>query len=150
MAHAMLTHHCRAHGWQRRVRVESAGTHVAISGQRADARALSVLEKNGIKPGRLRSRALSAGDFDAYDQILVMDRNHLSYIAEHHARPHRAEVRLVMDYAADGGHDAVVPDPYYANEQAFQHTFDLLEQACDGIVQRLLYPRLRLAGTGDS
>ena len=30
-----------------------------------------------------------------------------------------------------------VPDPYYGGPAGFEHVLDLVEDACDGVVQRL-------------
>ena len=143
MAHAMLRHACRLQGLSRRVRVESAGTHVAGAGARPDARVLTILDKHGINAARLRSRPFAVGDFQRFDQILVMDQGHLSWLEalqERESQGPGTQPRMVMEFSEHYS-ETEVPDPYYANTAAFDFVFERLTDACGGIMKQDVLPR---------
>jgi protein-tyrosine phosphatase len=141
MSQALLGNLCRARGLDKLVRVESAGTHVAVRGQRPDPRALSVLKDHGIEVGRMRARQLLGRDLERFDHIFAMDRQHLDTLASLKDRAATANLNLVMQFARQ--HDEQeVPDPYFGNDAGFQRVFTLLADAIEGIFNDLVISQL--------
>jgi protein-tyrosine phosphatase len=141
MAHALLVNLCRARGLHKLVRVDSAGTHVSIRGQRPDPRVLSVLTGHGIKVGRMRARPLLARDLERFDHIFAMDREQLDTLVSLKDQAATANLELVMRFARH--HDEQeVPDPYFGNDAGFLKVFTLLADAIEGIFNDLVIRRL--------
>ncbi len=84
-----------------------------------------------------RARQLSSDDFDQFDYIIGMDYDNLRDIK---AKARRAEdekkVLLMADFLRH--HDsATIPDPYYGGDRDFDHVVELLEDACESLLDWL-------------
>ena len=49
------------------------------------------------------------------------------------------KVRLLTDYLQEYQGADVVPDPYYGDLSDFDYALDLIEDACDGLLEQLLH-----------
>jgi protein-tyrosine phosphatase len=124
------------------VHVDSAGTGGWHEGDGADPRSQAAWERRGYR-GRHTARQFQKHWFDERDLILVMDADNYSTMLnwtnepEHVAKLHflRAFDPSLTD--ASDVHAVEVPDPYYGGAQGFEHMLDLIERACDGLVQEL-------------
>ena len=65
-----------------------------------------------------------------------MDWDNLA-LAEQRCPPaHRRKLRRLTEFCRQ--HEAaVVPDPYYGGETGFQQVLDLIEDACDGLLEHV-------------
>ena len=84
-----------------------------------------------------RARQLSSDDFDQFDYIIGMDHDNLHDIK---GKARRAEdekkVLLMADFLRH--HDsATIPDPYYGGDRDFDHVVELLEDACESLLDWL-------------
>jgi protein-tyrosine phosphatase len=53
-------------------------------------------------------------------------------------QPHqRAQARLLMEHARSFKGVAEVPDPYYGGPEGFERVLDLVEDACEGMVEQI-------------
>jgi protein-tyrosine phosphatase len=127
---------------QLQVDIDSAGTHDYHVGEAPDVRAVAAARRRGIDISSLRARRVATEDFERFDLILAMDEDNLRELQGRVQAAHRDRIRLMMEYApAVGRRD--VPDPYYGGEQGFEDVLDLLEEAADGLIDKLLDPRGR-------
>ena len=123
--------------WQ----VDSAGTGGWHQGEKPDRRSIAVASKNGIDISRQRARQFLKGDFEHFDLILAMDKSNYEDLLRLAPDPDaRSKVRLLLDAAY--GQSLEVADPYY-DENAFEPTFRLLDEACDKILDRLLAEKVQ-------
>ena len=148
MAHALFRHYCEVSGLKRRVRIDSAGTHVGLKGQRPDPRACTVLARHGIDSSRIKARPIEARDFQRFDYLLAMDREHLDRLNKLHDGGLGPRIDLVMKFAG-GSPELEVPDPYYGNEAGFVRVFEMLEDSLQGFTRHLLEEALAERGTHD-
>jgi protein-tyrosine phosphatase len=123
-------------GLDGRVAVASAGTH-GDRGGAPDARAVAAAAKRGYDLSRIRSRRVAAKDLSAYDLIFAMDRDNLDHLRSVSPPEVVQRLRLLLDAAAGSDAARDVPDPYYGSPAGFEHVLDLIEAACDKIVQDL-------------
>ena len=89
-----------------------------------------------------RARQLELGDLESFDHILTMDQDNLrnvSSMAKEFGPRSTANIRLMLSHARRAD-KLEVPDPYYGGEQGFEHVLDLLEDACEGLLDDLLAP----------
>ena len=119
--------------------VDSAGTGGWHVGNPADRRMQAAARRRGIHlPSR--ARQLELGDLESFDHILAMDQDNLhnvSSMANELGPRSTAKIRLMLSHARRA--DMLeVPDPYYGGDQGFEHVLDLLEDACEGLIEDLL------------
>ncbi|MGH8293711.1 MAG: low molecular weight protein-tyrosine-phosphatase [Gammaproteobacteria bacterium] len=119
-----------------KLHVDSAGTHDYHLGQAPDARAIAAARVRGIDIRRHRGRQVSAADFGAFDYILAMDRTNLAELRAIQPRAARAELNLLLAYAADSPLDEV-PDPYSGGADGFVRVLDLVELGAAGLLAHI-------------
>ncbi len=84
-----------------------------------------------------RARQLTSDDFDQFDYIIGMDFDNLRAIkAKARREEDEKKVLLMADFLRH--HDsATIPDPYYGDDRDFDHVVELLEDACESLLDRL-------------
>jgi protein-tyrosine phosphatase len=142
-AEGVMRHKLREHGLHDDVDVESAGTGGWHIGHPPDERASTAASRRGIV---LESRAqrFIVEHFDDFDLILAMDRQNLADIRS--LAPHAdAEGRIALlrefDIDAVVAGELEVPDPYYGGEQGFEDVLDMVERACEGLIEEIRQAR---------
>lgn len=130
------------------VEVDSAGTTGYHAGCAPDDRSQAHAARRGYDLSALRARRVAPEDFERFDMILAMDRDNLEWLLDACPPQARDRVRLLVDYAR-GPHPGVVPDPYYGGAKGFEQVLNLLEDACEGLLQHLRR-RLTLKAAGTS
>lgn len=116
--------------WQ----VDSAGTGSWHSGERPDSRSIHTARRHGIEIARQRARQIIPIDLERFDLILAMDEtnyNNILALAENEEQ--RSKVNMIMNYLHPG-ENRNVPDPYWNND-GFEDVFQMLDAACDKIIQ---------------
>ncbi|OZB56120.1 MAG: phosphotyrosine protein phosphatase [Halothiobacillus sp. 14-56-357] len=116
--------------------VDSAGTHAFHIGNPPDRRSTTVAAGRGYRMDVLRARQVSAGDIEYFDYVLAMDHENLSILRQLAPSHLRDKPRLFMSFAPDYGLSEV-PDPYYGGPRGFDQVLDMVEAACDGLVQAI-------------
>jgi protein-tyrosine phosphatase len=129
-------------GLSPRFLVESFGTAGYHTGEAADPRALAALRHRGWAAGGHRARRITADDVARSHLVLCADRANLA-VVQRLARLERLEeerpkIQLLRSYdpAVLPGDDEV-PDPWGGDSRDFNHSLDLIEAACRGLVARL-------------
>jgi len=115
--------------------VDSAGIGPWHVGDPPDARAIATALAHGIDISKQRGRQISEDDFAKFDLILAMDESVYRDIQNMQNSDHD-KVQLIMDFAYPGKR-LNVPDPYY-NDDGFEHVFELLDLATDGIINQFI------------
>ena len=135
-AHAVLRHKLSASARVLPVEVDSAGTHAYHAGQAADPRSQAVARQRGYDLSDLRARQLTKRDFERADLVLVMDDDNLLAAAAQCPAPHRHKLRRLVEFCRR--HPAThVADPYYGGTSGFEQVLDVVEDACDGLLEQL-------------
>jgi protein-tyrosine phosphatase len=137
-AEGVLRAKLRQAGLQRRVWVDSAGTHGSYhEAEPPDARAIRHAAQRGYDIAGLRARAVHATDFERFRWMLAMDQSNLRWLRQNAPRQGTPRIELLLGGVSGLGIDEV-PDPYYGPADGFERVLDLVEQACDAFVLRLL------------
>lgn len=121
-------------GLEPRFEVDSAGTGGWHEGEAADHRSRA---EGALRGHAVDSKARKVRDRDLvhHDVVVCMDRaNHGAMIA---LGTDEGKVRLLLDWHPDPQLEEV-PDPYYGGEDGFVHMYDLIEQACERLLDDLL------------
>ena len=115
---------------------DSAGTSGWHIDEPADSRMRQHAAKRGYELESL-ARKFIAADFEAFDLILAMDQsNYDDIVAMTSKAEHHAKVRLMTDYCRRHQVNEV-PDPYYGGAAGFEKVLDILEDACEELLNEL-------------
>ena len=135
-AHGVFRHLVQQHGLEHRVQIDSAGTHNYHPGEPPDTRSQKHAKRRGYDLSDLRARQITHEEFATHDLLLAMDWDNLA-LAEQRCPPaHRHKLRRLTEFCKR--HDAaVVPDPYYGGQDGFEYVLDLVEDACDGLLDHV-------------
>jgi protein-tyrosine phosphatase len=138
-AEGVMRHKLRETDLAEDVDIESAGTGGWHVGHPPDERATTAAGRRGIALEGRAQRFL-AGHFEDFDLILAMDSQNLADMRS--LAPHAdAEGKLAMlrefDPLAIEAGELDVPDPYYGGERGFEEVLDMVERACDGLIEEI-------------
>ncbi len=117
------------------VRVDSAGTHGFHVSEAPDARAQAAAQRRGYDLSKLRARPVQESDFTRFQWLLAMDASHLAWLHKRAPQAAPQQLRLLMEHGRCFKGIIEVPDPYYGSPEGFEHVLDLVEDACDGLVE---------------
>jgi len=116
--------------------VDSAGTHGYHVGEPPDERSQAHARRRGVELSGLRARRLEVLDFERFDWVLVMDDDNLARAAAICPPARRQRLQLFLPHALGAQAPRAVPDPYYGGAEGFERVLDLVEQACDALIER--------------
>lgn len=120
-----------------RVEVDSAGTYGGHRGQLPDPRMRSAAARRGLSLTH-RSRPIREEDFEQFDRIVVMDD--MNYEDVHRLAPSRKAAERIFrmtEFCRRHPDRTYVPDPYYEGHEGFELVLDLLEDACEGLLEEM-------------
>ena len=119
------------------VLVDSAGTGAWHSGELPDKRSIAVAKKYGIDLTDQRARLFLVEDFHRFDKIYVMDKS--NYVNVCKLAP-SADLIDKVELILNESHpekDLEVPDPYYGGENGFENVYQMLDEACTKIKEKI-------------
>jgi len=135
-AENIMNHAIAQAGLSDRIVCDSAGTSSYHIGSPPDQRMQAAALRRGLKL-KGSARQFQPEDFAKFDLILAMDReNYRDILSLDRQNVYQDKVRLMCDYAQNY-RDRDVPDPYYGGESGFDYVMDLLEDACQGLLQEI-------------
>jgi len=118
------------------IAVASAGTHGYHVGEAPDARAQAHARRRGYDLSRQRARRFAQEDFQTFDLVLAMDREHHALLARLAPPSTGQKLRMMLEFARRPVRDDV-PDPYYGGPAGFELVLDLIEDAAEGLLDHL-------------
>lgn len=135
-AEAIFQEKVRQSGLGDSITCDSAGTIDYHAGNRADSRMRQAAAKRGYHLDSL-ARQVRTEDFSRFDHIIAMDRDNLAFLeAMRPDHPESARLSLMCDFSRN--HPCrEVPDPYYGGKNGFEQVLDILEDACDGLLEEM-------------
>ena len=133
-AEGVFIHRIRERDLDHLFKVDSAGTGGWHAGDDPDHRSMAEGRRRGIHlPGT--ARQVHSGDWVEFDMIVCMDReNHANLLR---AGAPKEKLRMLLEWHPEhpGGD---VPDPYYGGDDGFVYMYDLIETACDRMLDHLV------------
>ncbi len=117
--------------------VDSAGTAAYHIGKKPDIRSIEIANKYTVDLNQQRARQFSRADFDKFDIIYAMDTNNYAHlISLASSETERNKIRMILNEINPKAYQSV-PDPYYGGENGFQDVYNMLDKACDKIIQNI-------------
>jgi protein-tyrosine phosphatase len=118
--------------------VESAGTNGYHSGEAPHHLSQKVALLRGIDISQQCSRKFTVADFDRFDKIYAMAADvieEMKHIAKNKYDAGKVDLLLNELYP---GKNRDVPDPWYGSEPGYHSVYDMIEEACDKIIEKAL------------
>lgn len=123
--------------------VDSAGTGGWHVGESPDERAVKIMKRMGVDISGLTARQFQVSDFSRFDHIYVMDSsNYLEVIRQASGDQDKNKVDIIMNELYEGRNMAV-PDPYYGGMTDFMNVYDMLNKACDRMIEKYKHGNIR-------
>ena len=117
--------------------VDSAGTGAYHVGNLPDSRSIEVAKKHQLDITDQRARAFSSADFDQFDYIYVMDASNYSNVVKLAVNEaQKSKVKMILE-ELEPSSGMEVTDPYYGGDGGFEHVYQLLDESCTVIAEKL-------------
>ena len=134
LAEGILAHKVKENGldWE----IDSAGTAAYHVGNLPDERSTEVANKYGIDLTNQRARQFKANDFKEFDVIYAMDTenyNNILNLAKYETEEQK--VKLILNEIEPDSNSSV-PDPYYGGEEGFENVYQMLDLACEEVLNK--------------
>ncbi len=116
--------------------IESAGTNSYHTGDAPHQLSQKVAKLNGINICQQRARKFTAEDLEKYDKIYALAADvidEMRSLAKNKFDASKVDLLLNELYP---GEDRDVPDPYYGTEPGYHKVYDLIDKACDAIIEK--------------
>ena len=140
-AEGVFLHLIKTRGLEDQFVVDSAGTGSWHVGNPADRRMQAAANRRGIQlPSR--ARQIDLNDLEMFDLVLTRDQDNLHAVnglAREAGARATARIQPMLSYGRRYS-EAEVPDPYYGGDAGFEHVLDLLEDACEALLEELSPP----------
>lgn len=133
-AQGMFEHQIEEAGLSGRIQVDSAGTHAYHVGDPPDTRAQATARQRGIDISMQRARRVIQADFDEFDYVLAMDLDNHQILERLTRTDNQHRLHLFLNFAPSLDEEEV-PDPYYGGQAGFEHMFDLIQIAGQGLLR---------------
>ena len=122
------------------IEVDSAGTGSWHIGNQPDSRAIETAARHNIDISGQRARQVSQADFNDFDLVIAMDADNFADLE--HLQPSENSQQLAQKLAMCLQFDKAstlrdVPDPYYGDQDGFEHVMTILKDACHGIADHI-------------
>ncbi|RTY74241.1 low molecular weight protein-tyrosine-phosphatase [Flavobacterium sp. LS1R10] len=118
--------------------VDSAGTGSWHIGHSPDERSIAVAKINKINISNQKGRQFSSADFDTFDYIYVMDNSNYEDVVQLAEHPEQIEkVQLILNELFPN-EKVDVPDPYFGLPNGFEIVYNMLDEACTVLAQKLI------------
>lgn len=137
MAEAVFQKLVEERGLAERFTIDSAGLIDYHEGELADNRMRKHASMRGYYLTH-RSRPVEMADFERFDYILGMDHQNRSALLAMAADGNNQHKVLEMASFLRHHESDTIPDPYYGGDRGFTHVIDLLEDACESLLDWLM------------
>ena len=118
--------------------VDSAGTGSWHIGRSPDSRSIAVAKTKNLDISKQKGRQFITSDFEKFDYIYVMDSsNYNDVIALATNEQQKQKVKIILDELFPN-EKVDVPDPYYGMSNGFEMVYNMLDEVCDLIAEKLI------------
>ncbi|MEX1004843.1 MAG: low molecular weight protein-tyrosine-phosphatase [Acidimicrobiia bacterium] len=114
------------------IEVDSAGTSTYHLDEPPHLQSIQAGARRGYTVAG-RGRQLQQADFRTFDLIVTMDDANLENVRQSAPSDATSIIAPLMEFAGGGQ----VPDPWGKPDSAYDHMYDLIEEAVDGLIAAL-------------
>lgn len=134
-AEGVFRHLVEEAGLQDQFLIDSCGTLGHHEGECADERMQKHAAKRGYKLTSI-ARGIRTDDLTQFDHIITMDKQNYEDVIAQALGDEKEKIKMMTDFCSQHQHRQV-PDPYYGGPEGFELVLDLLEDACQGLLNQL-------------
>jgi len=121
-----------------KIEIDSAGTIEYHSGESADSRMIVSAKNRGYEVDSIARQFDMTKDFKQFDYIVTMDNENFDDILSMDTlNKHEHKIFRMVDFCTDRTNDEI-PDPYYNSASGFEEVLDMLEDATNGLLNRVI------------
>ena len=117
------------------ISIDSAGTHAYHVGNLPDSRSTDAALKRNIDLTNQRARRVSVDDFSAFDYVIAMDESNRDDLLTICPAGYEDRIHLFLEFG--NSNESEVPDPYYGQGRGFEVVLNLVEDASEGLLNKL-------------
>ena len=91
-----------------------------------------------LPPGARDARRIGGGDINEAFRVVLADGSD-AFVKTRGDADERAKVRLLREFdpGSAAAQDLDVPDPYYGASGGFEEVFDIVQDACEGLLEQV-------------
>ena len=124
-------------GLSDKILIDSAGTYGGHAGDLPDPRMRVAASRRGYNLTH-RARKVREDDFYDFDMIIVMDDSNYENVARlAPERKYLDKVYRFVEFSKNHPEWSYVPDPYYEGREGFYLVIDMLEEACEELLDEI-------------
>ncbi len=136
-AEAVMKAKLEEHGLSNKYYVDSAGITGFHAGEPADSRMKQHAIRRNYHLTSISRPVDPKYDFKEFDYVIGMDDQNIRDLNNLAKSPEdKKKISRMTDYCSKYVHDSV-PDPYYGGASGFELVLDLLEDACEGLINKI-------------
>ena len=117
--------------------IDSAGTAGHHEGEESDPRTIVHAKKRGYEVTSVSRPFLSEEDFEKFDYIVVMDDVNYADVRAFDIQKKYSQKIYKMAQFCTQMSVKEVPDPYYGGPESFEQVLNILEDACQGLIEKI-------------
>jgi protein-tyrosine phosphatase len=116
---------------------DSAGISSYHEGQEADPRMRKIAQARGYTINSIARGVIIPDDFEIFNYLIVMDESNFENLTRmDKEKAHTQKIFRMRDFCK-ASHPEEIPDPYYGKTDGFEEVLDLLEDACEGLLEKI-------------
>ncbi len=118
--------------------VDSAGTGSYHIGKQPDPRSVATALQHGLDITNQKARLFTTRDFEDFDYIYVMDSSNYDdviQLAKNEDQKNKVDMILNLLFPNE---NVDVPDPYYGLQNGFDLVYDMLDETCTILANKLI------------
>lgn len=134
-AHGVFQQRVFDAGLEKKILVDSAGTHSYHIGNPPDERSQAAALTRGYDLSTQQAQKLTRGLGKEFDYLLVMDDTNYHDAVDIVAADDKDKLVYFLSYG--NGEEEFVPDPYYGGAQGFEIVLDMVEEASEALLEHI-------------
>ena len=136
-AEGIMTSLVKKNNLENSIKIDSAGTIAYHTGEGADPRMKKHAANRGYDLTSVARKFDPNKDFEEFDYIVTMDDENFTNILKLDTEGLYVEkIHRMTEYSSDLN-VTEVPDPYYGGGKGFEIVLDILEDSCEGLLQKI-------------
>ncbi len=137
-AEAIMTKKIIDRGLEWDISVDSAGVMGYHTGEPADMRMKQHANLRGYEITSIARKFNPGRDFEEFDYIITMDdENYRDITSMDTEGKYKNKIYKMVEFCRTNKTDEV-PDPYYEGREGFEKVLNILEDACEGLLEKII------------
>lgn len=117
--------------------IDSAGIAGHHEGEESDPRTIDHSARRGYQVTSISRPFLTSTDFEKFDYIVAMDNANFADLVDFDKHQRFLKKIYKMTQFCTLHTVKEVPDPYYGGPESFEQVIDILEDACQGLFEKI-------------